>query len=334
MSLTSELRSGKHLRTLFKAAFDPMPLLKEIRERCAQSDQIFNPKIDPKDFSLIGTAIDYRLRYYFQPTPVHELVAYQAVLADRSYIRRIEGAFGPAFVENTLMFFADLILFIRQTAPAGRGLSKQKEAELCRYCLVLAKLDQLFRAFPQVAFGGSEKSMLAYDALSYFKFQSMDRLRKELFACFPGLIVDDMAQLSRKFFERQRIWLNEKRIILNPGFILSSRVGGADGDIIVGNTYFDIKAGHNPLKGLDLYQIFAYPLLDPLNDLKIKRTGIYLARYGIELSWSHKELFKLMAKPGIEYQAFWMSFAKATEKVSAEYQKLENLRRSLGLRNG
>lgn len=334
MSLTSELRSGKHLRTLFKTAFDPSPLLKEIRERCAQSGQIFNPKIEPRDFSLIGTAIDYRLRYYFQPGPVHELVAYQAVLADRSYIRRAEGAFGGAFVENVLAFFADLILFLRQTAPAGRALSKQKEEELCRYCLVLAKLDQLFRAFPQVAFGGSEKSMLAYDALSYFQFQSQDRLRKELFACFPKLIVEDMVQLSRRFFEQQRRWLKEKRITLNPVFLLSSRVGGADGDIIVGNTYFDIKAGHNPLKGLDLYQTFAYPLLDPLNDLKIKRTGIYLARYGVELNWSHRELFKLLAKPGVDYQKFRMSFFKATEKVSAEYSKLEDLQRKLGLRNG
>ena len=92
----------------------------------------------------------------------------------------------------------------------------------------------------------------------------------------------------------------KRHCILNPTFGKgSSLVGGADADLIIDNTLIDIKSSKNlKLERGGLNQIFGYHLLSIIGGIngkktpKIKKVGIYFARYGhtwqIPLSYYHK----------------------------------------------
>ena len=98
----------------------------------------------------MGTAIDYRLRYYFPKTDYRSLVAFQgASLVTGEWQRQGLGgtlpSLPPELVEE---FFESLDARLDGLKPAGRRLQPDEEGTLCRYCVTLALFDQVFRAGP------------------------------------------------------------------------------------------------------------------------------------------------------------------------------------------
>ena len=80
MPLVRELRkTGSPIRNFLLTKFsNTRGFLADARKQVRESD-VIRPSDDvPRDYhGTIGTALDYRIRYYFGITPNHELVAYK-----------------------------------------------------------------------------------------------------------------------------------------------------------------------------------------------------------------------------------------------------------------
>lgn len=82
MSLTGHIRNRKSPVRSF--LYDRFPntkeILKEARAQVRHVETIWAPDADKTyPYELIGTALDYRLRFYFEETPLRELVAYKGI---------------------------------------------------------------------------------------------------------------------------------------------------------------------------------------------------------------------------------------------------------------
>ena len=77
MSLSSHLEDkNSHIRQFLRTQFpNTRSFLAEARKMVREADTIVPDENVP--WGLIGTALDYRIRYYFGITPHEELVAYK-----------------------------------------------------------------------------------------------------------------------------------------------------------------------------------------------------------------------------------------------------------------
>ena len=80
-------------------------------------------------------------------------------------------------------------------------------------------------------------------------------------------------------------------VIPAPVFVGSGLVGGADADLIIGNTLVEIKAiKPRELKLRDLQQVVCYSLLDTDDHYQLDSIAILAARYGVLVPWQLEEL--------------------------------------------
>ncbi|MDE2838654.1 MAG: hypothetical protein OXL97_14295 [Chloroflexota bacterium] len=209
-------------------------------------------------YTTIGTAIDYRLRYYFASTPHRDLVAYDgAELLAEMY---------PQYSDPTQALFDDLAQF-ESDPPAQRRLVESEEYQLNRHCYVLALLEQLSRSLR--SWGSSP--LLACDTVNeWLNIQSEEEIQ-------------DLAALSWLFYDSHSNLLSLP-CNLNPIFVGSDDVDGADADLIVDSTSVDIKTTIKASVAKDyIYQLIGYVLLDYTNEYQIDRIGLYMTRQGILL---------------------------------------------------
>jgi hypothetical protein len=239
-------------------------------------------------WGIIGTAIDFRLRYYFGVTPTYDLAAAQGarmlytppghtappgraawggealLVSDRTNVAKII----PALA---MEFFLDLEQALHDLRPVGQRLSNAGEERLCRYCFVLALLEQPFRVGTGI---DSPLYKLRRGATS-----------AHLLALAGQGWVEDMCQLSWMFYDRQAGLLTQPTI-LNPTFAGSGDIGGADADLIVDGCLIDIKATVNTKLDPEwLYQLLGYVLLDYEDAHRIRSIGLYFARQGELIQW-------------------------------------------------
>ena len=268
------------------------------------------PRSHDTPYSLLGTAVDYRIRFYFEDAASQPLVAEKgAMLLARGdgplYVGNalVEGPLDgigprPALDESCVSrFFCALMEFL-DGLPAGRRLEPSDEETLCRFCVVLAYFEQAFRAGPE---------RMADTSLVRDSSPAVEDL---LGIAHPDW-VEDLAAQSRLFLER-----SEDRVvqphILNPDFEGSRDVGGADADLIIGSALIDIKATVNPkIESRWLWQLLGYALLDYTDQYCIDTVGVYLSRQGRFLEWPIDELAQQLAT---QHAICW-------DDVRAEFQQ-------------
>lgn len=295
MSLTSHLRdSNSPVTTFFLDRFpNTRDLAKEVNARAAKVMTIDTPGLAPWEYGLIGTAFDYRVRYFFAITPYRNYVAYVGAANLGAYefgVLCIDGNKHSYVLHPSIQdFFESLEAETNRMQPVGGGLKPADEERLARYCLVLALLEQVFRAGLDRCTNSPLVQAFAAEKL---------RSPSDFLALCRDNWVSDMQQLTKQFLAASTGRLNLPAI-LNPTFEGSRDVGGADADLILGNTLVDIKAKKKPnVSNYDLYQLLGYVLLDYSNHYNIGQVGFYLARQGIWHMWSlDKYLTSLGAKP-------------------------------------
>jgi len=231
-------------------------------------------------YGTIGTAFDYRLRYYFAVTPREELVAHGGAMrlagATRAYDldsgEKTWQFSGPSPEEPVMPagvvtgFFDALDDLLAGISPVGRRLDRSQEEALAGHCIVLALFEEIVRAGSRI-----RSPLLANEYVSF----------TDLLAIAEPHWVEDLCNISLLFHQRFRNLLSLPAT-LNPAFEGSRDVGGADADIIVDGCLIDIKATINPrIEPLWLYQVMGYVLLDYSNDHAIDAVGLYLARQGV-----------------------------------------------------
>ena len=213
------------------------------------------PTLAPKSHQgTIGTAVDYRLRYYFQAYDSNETVAGHAV-------RELDGkarTVGRRFVDYQNGLVARL-------SPVDRQLDSEDESDLNTGCVILAWFEQIFRT--------GEIS------------PEFDRLLRQgevdaLIAAVKQNVVQDISQLSTAFATDAKHLFNLDSI-LNPTFKGSLDVDGADADIIVDKMLIDFKCTSEvdakKLRSAAL-QLLGYVLLDYDGEYAISDLVVYFPR--------------------------------------------------------
>lgn len=211
-------------------------------------------------YPTVGTALDYRLRYYFAVTPPDQFVAWRAAVLL---------SVAPPFIDQCA-FFTELSQVVAEINPVGRRLDAQQEAQLARYCYVLALFEAIYRAGPQI------KSPL---------YTPPNRTVADLLAKASDAVVADLCALSWGFHDHCTALL-ARPAVLNPTFDGSHDIGGADADLIVDGCLIDIKTTVKPRVDPSwLYQLLGYVLLDYTDRYQIRAVALYLARQQRLLRW-------------------------------------------------
>jgi hypothetical protein len=255
----------------------------------------------PVPWSLLGHAIDYRLRFYFSHENIDHLVAClgaqracgasehlgrSIVFSSRmqGFPEEFEVATLPGYLDPSICgdFFASLKKFMLQIQPSRQRLSRTDEDLLLRYCVILGAFEVFFR------YGFDERSIL----LTPHPKQSL----VELLAVVEDHWLEDLRNLSWAFYEKFQSSFDVPTL-LGPTFVGSRAVGGADADFIVGNCLIDIKTTINPFKKLpfSIYQLLGYMLLDWEDNYQIDEVAIYFSRQCFLLKWKLDELIAELA---------------------------------------
>jgi len=263
---------------------------------------------------LIGTALDYRLRFYFPPKPggFQDLIAYLGAqvacggdfplprrcagfvdrwTVDAGRLRAIENGHDPIVtlrpdcISPRVMswFVVAHESMMSQLRPAYRRLGEADERRLLRHCLILAHLDPCFR----VGLGDNRNNPLLYPVPK----RSVD----EILAIAGEHCIDDMFALSNAFFEHMSTMFTLPAI-MTPKFSGGPHVGGADADMILGRTLIDIKTSIKSSIGRRaLLQLIGYAVLDLDDRYRIEKVAIYQSRQGCLIEWNLHELIAGLA---------------------------------------
>lgn len=294
MSLTSQLKTPESpVRKFVREQFPgTRPVVQEANRELRQISTIKPDR--PVDWGTVGTAIDYRIRYYFNIVPYDKLAAWKGskIITGRDVrgsreefddperfdeLVRKQEARSEVFGGIVEEFFTGLENELARIQPKQKRLEREDEELLARYCVGLALFEQVYRT------GRIPPGSLLIEP-GYVESAG------DLLARVPEHWVDDLCLLSWKFYDEHAGFL-KCPAVLNPTFDGSRDVGGADADFIVDQCLVDIKATVNPkLSGDMLYQLLGYVLLDYTDQYRINEVGIYFARQGKLIRWPLDEL--------------------------------------------
>lgn len=235
---------------------------------------------------LVGTAIDYRVKAYFDRnvhllSPVERgLHVLRTLIETEVHTQlphgrvRIESIKNPWHRERQRdlahHFIESFTKFIMRIRPERRRLNQETEDRLCRYCVVLAYLDWIGRGGPG-------------------RFSALDRMMRigtkpitRMLSYVDKTVVSDVANLSALFREQHAQLLRNFRKATIGGTLSGSEdVGGADFDLLVDGCLIDIKTTLTPqIKTEHLRQLVGYWLLDYDDSLRIRWAAICLLRHG------------------------------------------------------
>lgn len=278
MSLSRELTTTvgrtRPIYRYFKENFSDLKAVRQTWKKALDGRSPITPDSTTRpSYPTLGTALDYRLRYYFGVTPGQQLVAFKGALKVCG-----EDALPLRLVHD---FFWTLDELVKTIQPVGRKLDPAEEDQLNGYCYVLALFEQIYRR------GMGIGSPL---------FMGMaPRPVDDLLVLAAPAWRADLTQLSYAF-HADRSMLFSKAAVLNPTFAGSAGIGGADADIIVGGCLIDFKASINqPLETPWLWQLLGYALLDYDDKYKISSLGIYMARQTMLVEWPISELLTALS---------------------------------------
>ncbi len=293
--LTAQVSNDSFVKRYIDSYF---PDLKDIVRGCnrrlreqgfVEPEQINKRDVDPK---LVGTAIDYRIRAYFQCN-LHrsDVVAKGLFVLEALPEYRKVTMLGPGLeqIETTenvwyrkrkekiaAKFIASFRKFAADVRPERRRLKARLEERLCRYCILFAYIDWIAR---------SPGTNSALEIMVCFATPNIN----EMLDFIDPKIVADVVRLSRLFNERHAELIASFRKVSIGGTLAGSAdVGGADFDLLVDRCLIDIKATRKPgITITYLRQLIGYWLLDYDDTLKIRSFGICLIRHG------HTEYFDI-----------------------------------------
>ena len=270
---------------------------------------------------VIGTAMDYRIRYAFGITPADEFIAFRGAAMVLTDVLGLEPVIdldkwiaesellakggsspgvGPARTKGSLLpwltdpdteglppnfvseFFARLRARVPELAPVNRQLAPAEEGELDRYCLLLALFEQVART--NMIWPGTVLAECTRETTC-----------GTVLAALPQPWLDDMAGLTAMFYKPWAYYLGRPST-LNPGFRLVSD-SGADGDLIVDGILFELKTYQGLLFPATIRQLLAYVLLDTEDVYDIKGMGIYMVRHGQLIVWRLQEALDSLGGP-------------------------------------
>ena len=290
MSLTSLLReTGSPLRSLFQECLPKTrAFVGNLNRELLALPLNTAPSLNAADAGLSGTAIDYRLRYYFGIPAISDTVAWAG--ADRLEAAILELSDSP--LSWTLHeFLRELERDIFSLAPVAVRLAPADEMRLARNCVALSYFEQFYRSGHSAIFDGARNGSLRSSA------GILQLPRAE--------VVEDVAAMSSAFFDSQFPLFAGRSLVLNPTFSGSVDVGGADADIIADDSLIDFKSTARTDRlfgGYDVYQLLGYPCLDYPDQYRIRKVGFSVVRRNALREWDIDELVNILSGGQTEYR--------------------------------
>lgn len=316
MSLTSELdkRDSPVTRWFTERVSNIKPISEEWNV-AVKAAPLIRPETDRRIPGTVGTAFDYRLRYWFAVTPLEDLVAsagMRQLSPNASPITSRRGApdaslalrgLAPEESAPVVALLADFAASLESTVavvdPVGGLRDDAHEQLLCRHCYVLGLFEELFRAGPRIrsplyelADGATVDDLLALPLQPW---------------------IDDLCALSAAFADHYSA-LAERPVVLNPSFAGSTEIGGADADLIVDGCLLDVKTTVDTkfTRTRVLYQLLGYTLLDQDDRYGIDAVGVYLSRQSLLLRWPLLPLWRsLLENDSVDLAELRSSFREA-----------------------
>lgn len=287
MPLTSLLReAGSPLRSLFNECLPQTSSFVAALNRDLRALPLNTPT--PADAGLSGTAIDYRLRYYFAVPEIEDTIAWLG--ADKLEAAILDYPESP-LRDTVNEFIRALQRDIVALQPIGVRLSAADEARLSRICVVLAYFEQFFRSGRSALLIGMEDGSLRSGA--------------DILQLPRSGVIEDVATMAAAFFDSQYPLLASRAVVLNPTFAGSLDVGGADADIIAGDSLIEFKSGatDGPIKGWAVYQLLGYACLDYSDRYRIRKVGFSVLRRNALREWDIEDLVRRLSAGQLGYDS-------------------------------
>lgn len=333
MSLTSQLVPGRPLHQWFTDRFPGTPRLAGSIAAAVRDVAPVRPtgRVDPGHWAQVGGAFGARLALLTDAAPPYYALygLVRAGLVSREWADRTAALFpshrhldaeraargleirptptgwidlagpadgpDPSHHERILTeFFARLVAYLDQHAPAGTPGTPGIEAGLARVCWLLAGWESAYR---------SAELPVELAELHHLPGYTVDDLR----ALPDKAVVAELVELAGRLrhhprdprdrpVERWKTWSQAEpgdRTVLQSGALgVSAPVlvhHWADADLLIGSHLLDVKTvvrADDPAKvGRWLWQLLAYTWLDTTDRYRIRVVGLYLARHGVHVSW-------------------------------------------------
>lgn len=267
MSLTTVLKNPIY-RKMFMDRF-PKP-------KCDFSDEILaNPQT--KNYTLIGTAFDYILRFHIEKTnpnvKTKSWIAEQAL----TILQLNSGDYIYNYQDGKMTI-------IKNDSMVPDHESSEFYRKIYQECK--PKYDQVKIDYEMYLTNGIMTCDLLKGTIFLAQLDSIYRSgRTDVFTPITEQDADDLENLLN-VAKNVDFFSTSLECLLNPTFGEASKlVGGADADLVIGDTLIDIKTTKNPKQQfLDAWlQIVGYYILNMINnnECNIKNIGIYFSRHGV-----------------------------------------------------
>lgn len=289
MSLTSELNRRSPVSQFIRRQFPNIPqMVRAANKQAAGTEPMLAPAgTAPRTLADLGMATDYRIRFNYPEMDLEQTKARQAGALLELFVNTETPLLDPSqdiyeVVPGHILdgFFYELKNFLTLVRPDQGVLNPSDEATLCRYCYIMAMMEEGLRS-------GVIHAGLMWQPRDVAEFISKP----------PEWILDDIAAQNALYREAMAEFLNQPAT-LNPTFKGSADVGGADADLIVGGCLIELKSSRRNLASKDLYQAIGYCLLDYEDKHGINAVSVYRSRYGINHCWEIDDfLIRAMQQP-------------------------------------
>lgn len=271
--------------------------------------------------STSGMALDYRIRFYFEPVQVETLVAWEGATITIWEIlgRRPKGyrasrdgellRWSGAQHTAPAAFFRAFSAFVIRNPPMRQRLAGPLELRLARYCYVLGLYEEVFR--------------IGYVwPTSYLGDVEPDADARAVLAIVPDARVKDIARMSGAC-QRVLCPYFDRDYVLNPVFAGSGYVGGADADLILDRRLIEIKTTADARFDQQwLLQLLGYVLLDWDDEYRIDGLGVLFARQATLAKWPLADVLRRVGGGGMA----------ALPGLRAEFKDLVTRTRNVAIR--
>jgi hypothetical protein len=222
----------------------------------------------------IGTAIDYRIRFYFSP----ESALTCAVARGRWWLESER--------VDLSKLYEELSRFLDEMPPVRNELADADEERLCRFCWLLGLTDGVGREQDK----DSDEFASLWSLRRYGPKRMLDSVEQR--------VANDLMSMSRLFYGSNRDLIEGfRRADVGGTLAGSSDVEGADFDFALDGCLFDVKT-HKVIRRdrvLEaLRQLVGYVLLDYNDRYKVRSIGLCFTRHGITRRFNLSEELNCM----------------------------------------
>ena len=232
-----------------------------------------------KNYSLIGTAFDYLVRFYIKYENPNAISSRWVAEEGLEKLKLYSGK----YAQEIDLEKKTIKLILNEDSKINYDNFKYKNLEIAEKNFEKAK--QNYELY--LKSGKITKGLIK----STIHLAQLDFVYRSGHIVFSDVIDQDIRDLENliKVFKNKKTIFKNSTIYLNPTFGEASRlVGGADADLIINDILIDIKTTKFLKFDQKMYnQIIGYYLLSKIgkingtNEIKINTIGIYFSRHGL-----------------------------------------------------